>query len=297
MEVRFWGVRGSYPASGAAFAGFGHHTACVAAEIGDRLIVLDAGSGAAALGEQLREGFHRGRPTRHVHVLLSHFHLDHVMGLPFLLFGAGTDPAAEVSVHCALPLDEPLETTVRRILGAPYFPDEADGLHGRVVFRQHRPGEAFAIADARISSARLQHPGGSAAYRIEAGGVSLVYATDCEEMIPPPPALAALARGADLLIHDTMFSAEEIRARRGWGHSTMTAALALAEAAGVGRLVGFHHGPMHDDRELAARDADIAAQHKGACLAREGEIIFLPEREAVGGGNVVSARFGTASRQ
>jgi phosphoribosyl 1,2-cyclic phosphodiesterase len=297
MEVRFWGVRGSYPASGAAFSGFGHHTACVSAEIGDHLVVLDAGSGGAALGEHLRDAYRKGLPTRHVHVLLSHFHLDHVMGLPFLLFGAGVDPQAEVAVHCALPLDEPLETIVRRILGAPYFPDEADALHGRIRFHAHRPGESFKIGGATLTSALLEHPGGSAAYRVEAGGASLVYATDCEEMLPPLPALVDLARGVDLLVHDTMFSAEEIRARRGWGHSTLTAALALAEAAEVRRLVGFHHGPTHDDRELAARDADIAAQLNGACLAREGEIIFLPERDAVGGSVVVNARFGTAFHQ
>jgi phosphoribosyl 1,2-cyclic phosphodiesterase len=270
MQIRFWGVRGSYPASGARFSEFGHHTACVAVTVGDDLIVLDAGTGAAALGEVLR-----ANPVRHLHVLFSHFHHDHIVGLPFLLHGAGASPDTTISVHSALPVETSLESVIRRFLSAPYFPDEAGDLFGRVAFTHHAPGERFDIRDTRVETALVEHPGGSCAYRLTRSEGSLVYVTDIEEASAPAPALARLAGHADVLVHDTMFTQGEIDGRRGWGHSTSEAALALAREAGVRRLVGFHHSPNHDDAMLAAREREFVAARPGSCFAREGQIIAL----------------------
>jgi hypothetical protein len=49
----------------------------------------------------------------------------------------------------------------------------------------------------------------------------------------PDPAALQLARGADLLIHDAMYSDEEYQRRRGWGHSSISMALGVAESAKV----------------------------------------------------------------
>lgn len=262
MEVRIWGARGSYPASGARFSEFGHHTPCVEVSIGDDLIVLDAGSGAAALGESLR-----GKPPRRVHILLSHFHHDHVMGLPFLLYGAGD---AAITLHAAFGADMPLDAIISRLFSAPYFPGEPGRLLDRLVFRTHPAHGAFAIGDAAVETAPLEHPGGSTAFRLGHAGRSLVYVTDIENRLEPDPALVRLARNAGLLIHDTMYTSDEAGVRSGWGHGTIEAALALADRAGVKQLGGFHHNPLHDDATLNQRENDMATRRPGAFLVREG---------------------------
>ena len=60
----------------------------------------------------------------------------------------------------------------------------------------------------------------------------------------------ALAAGVDVLVHDAQYSAAEYVDHVGWGHSALTHTLALATAAGVRRLVTFHHDPGHDDDTL-----------------------------------------------
>lgn len=273
MDVRFWGTRGSYPASGAAFSEFGHHTICVSLRIGDALIIFDAGSGATALGEHLR-----AQPVRHVHVLISHFHHDHLVGLPFLLHGACAARETKVALHCALPIENTLEELIRPMISAPYFPDEAGDLAGRISYNRHSPGGSFILGDAVVRSALVEHPGGAVAYRVEAGGAAIVFATDIEDSASPAESLVALTRDAALLIHDTMFTHEEIETRRGWGHATVEGALALARAARVRQLVGFHHNPLHDDEMLRARETALQAEFTPSCLAREGQIIQVAEK-------------------
>lgn len=273
MEVRFWGVRGSYPASGAAFSEFGHHTICVSMRMGDDLVVFDAGSGATALGEHLR-----ANPARHVRVLISHFHHDHLVGLPFLLHGACADPRTRIALHCALPIEHRLEELIRPMISAPYFPDEAGDLAGRISCNRHAPGEAFMLGDATARSALVEHPGGAMAYRVEKDGAAVVFVTDIEDTAVPPRELVGLAERADLLIHDTMFTSEEIVIRRGWGHGTAEGALLLARAANVRQLAGFHHNPLHDDAMLRVREQMLKAAFPGACLAREGQIIQVTKK-------------------
>jgi len=270
MEVRFWGVRGSYPASGVGFSEFGHHTICVSARTDDDLIVFDAGSGATALGDHLR-----ANPVRHVRILISHFHHDHLVGLPFLLHGACANPGTTVALHCALPIEHKLEELVRPMISAPYFPDEAGDLAGRISYNRHAPGETFVLGGAVARSVLVEHPGGSMAYRVEKDGLSIAFVTDIEDTEAPSPDLVALAAEADLLMHDTMFTSEEILTRRGWGHGTIEGALSLARAARVRRLAGFHHNPLHDDATLRTREQALRSAFSAACLAREGRIIQL----------------------
>src|SRR3954452_3581150 len=80
MRVTFYGVRGSVPAPGPSTVRYGGNSACVEVRLADgSLIILDGGTGIRGLGQQLlQEGF-AGR----IHVLVTHPHWDHIMGLPF----------------------------------------------------------------------------------------------------------------------------------------------------------------------------------------------------------------------
>lgn len=268
MELSVWGARGSYPASGAGFSAYGHHTACLSVRVGEDLVVLDAGTGAAQLGA----AFSR-KPAKRVHILLSHFHHDHVMGLPFLLFGMAGQ--AEIAIHSALGAGIALRDRLAALFSPPFFPADPSDLFSGIRFHSHAAGERFRAGSVNVCSALLDHPGGSSAFRLQARDRAIVYATDLEASDVPQAALADLAANADLLVHDTMFTHDELNVRRGWGHSTSEAAIALAKAGRCRRLAGFHHNPLHVDTLLAKREAQLAEAMPGAFFLREGQILRL----------------------
>jgi ribonuclease BN (tRNA processing enzyme) len=100
-----------------------------------------------------------------------------------------------------------------------------------------------------------------------------VYATDTEHFACIDPTLLSLARDADVLIYDAQYTPEEYPGKVGWGHSTYEAAAELARAAGVGRLVLFHHDPRRGDDEVAAIEARAQELHADTVAAREGLIL------------------------
>jgi len=238
-------VRGSVPAPGAATRRYGGNTPCVEVSIGARRIILDAGSGLRPLGEHLRAD----GATVEADILLSHYHYDHLQGLPF--FAPLAEPQNRFVFHGPRREGRSVQDVLEGQMVPPYFPVTLDKLaRATLEFRSIEPGEPFAIGGVHISSTDLDHPGGSLGYRLEYGGRTLVYATDVEHTERPAEALVELARGADVLVHDAMYSGDEYEERRGWGHSTWAGALATAEAARVKKLVLFHHDPERDDRAL-----------------------------------------------
>ena len=272
-EIRFWGVRGSIASPGPKTAGVGGNTSCVEVRCGDTRFVLDAGTGIRRLGEtMLREG-----PTRTT-LLLSHLHWDHIQGLPFFL--PAYVSGSEIAIVGAASAEMTLEETLSHQMRAPVFPVRLAELPAKLGFRHVRPGEALAVGNAQVRVAKLNHPGGVLAYRIDHAGRSVVYATDTEHYACVDPALRDLAAGADVLIYDAQYTPDEYagfagRSKVGWGHSTWEAATAAAGAAGVKRLVLFHHDPQRDDAGVAAIEASAQARFTDTVAAREGLTIEL----------------------
>ena len=208
-------------------------------------IIVDAGSGIRALGQRLRDAGGRVEAD----ILLSHYHYDHLQGLPF--FAPLAEPGNRFVFHGPRRESRSVQDVLEGQMVPPYFPVTLDEVaRAQLEFRSIQPGEPFSIGPVQITSAELEHPGGNLGYRFEYGGRSLVYASDVEHTDTPAEALVELARGADVLLHDAMYTADEYEERRGWGHSTWGGALATAEAARVKKLVLFHHDPERDDRAL-----------------------------------------------
>ncbi|MFN7145392.1 MAG: MBL fold metallo-hydrolase, partial [Myxococcota bacterium] len=136
-------------------------------------------------------------------------------------------------------------------------------------------GEPFEVGPFRITAAESRHPNGVLAWRVEADGRAVVYATDIEHGGAVDPRLVTLSAGADLLVHDAQYTDEEYAARRGWGHSTWAEAVDVAERAGVRRLALFHHDPRRDDDALAVLEDRARARFPGAFAAREGAVTAL----------------------
>jgi ribonuclease BN (tRNA processing enzyme) len=145
-------------------------------------------------------------------------------------------------------------------------------------FRLIADGSEFAVGSAQVKATELSHPGGVLGFRIESGGRSLVYATDFEHGLGKDEALVALARDADLLIYDAMYTPDEYPRYKGWGHSTWVEGVRIAKAAGVRQLALFHHDPSHDDAQVAAIEAAAKADFRGAFAAREGRTVVVGGR-------------------
>jgi phosphoribosyl 1,2-cyclic phosphodiesterase len=263
LSVRFLGVRGSLATPGAATAIVGGNTACVEVTAGETRIVLDAGSGLRALGDGLVA---RG-PTETT-ILLSHLHWDHIQGLPF--FVPLYIPGNRIDVISGPNGVMPLEAALRRVMTAPFFPVELDEVAPQVRPREIRAHQVFSVGPVACVAARLNHPDPVYGYRLEVGQRSVVYATDTEHYACVDPALRTLAAGADVLIYDAQYTPEEYPGKVGWGHSTWSAAVELARAAGVKQLVLFHHDPRRSDAQVADLEARARAAFPGTIAAREG---------------------------
>jgi phosphoribosyl 1,2-cyclic phosphodiesterase len=272
MRLRFWGVRGSLAAPGAATLRYGGNTPCLELRCGPHLLVLDAGTGLLELGRAL---LCSGRAVT-ADVLLSHTHLDHIIGLPF--FGPIFEPGCRLRFWGGH-LDGPgaLEAALDRSWSAPLMPDMRRFFRAELRFEDFRAGAVLEPQPGlRVVTAALNHPGGCTGYRIEWGGRALAYATDTEHRIGElDPEVLRLARGANLLVYDASYSDAEFAPHAGWGHSTWEQGIRLADAAGTGRLVLFHHEPRRDDAALAAIEAAAAAQRPGTLAAREGLELVL----------------------
>ena len=274
VEVRFWGVRGSVATPGPHTARYGGNTSCVEIRLGDRVIVLDAGTGLARLGKQLAE-----RSGLEVDLLLSHLHWDHIQGFPFF------DPVYKgdtlVRIHGHSRFAASFEDAFARQIDDVHHPVRFSSLPSKIEFHALDPARG-ADLDGRVQvrTASLDHPGGVVAYRLDYGGRSVVYATDHEHFSFCDPALVELARGADLLIYDSQYTEDEYYGRVGhhkvgWGHSTWQMGVRTAREAGVGQLVLFHHDPDHDDAFMDALQREARAEFPATTAAWEGLTVRL----------------------
>jgi len=281
MDVRFWGVRGSVAVGGSAFARIGGNTSCVEVHSqGDRLI-LDAGTGLRALGEELVRS---GAPIRAT-LLWSHLHWDHVQGFPFFtpawlstsrlaLYGPGPDG------------DLALRRTLAQQMTPPTFPVPLPAMGAAMAFHAARHAEPFEVGPFRVTPFELPHPQGCLGYRVEADGQCFVYATDVELAGDRLSVRAApYLEGADALCLDAQYTQAEYEgrsgpSRRGWGHSTVVEAAKLAARAGARRLMLFHHDPSRTDEQVENLAEEARAWFKATEPAREGKRILLAPSHA-----------------
>lgn len=247
MRVTFYGVRGSVPAPGPQTARYGGNTSCVEVRLADgSTVALDAGTGLRELGNTLVQ---EGRESK-VHLLLSHTHWDHVLGLPF--FAPLWNRANHLLVY---PLaNDAQERFQRTIFDDIHFPVSVEDIPARVELTRPE-GPIWRIGSATVRSIRLNHPGGAQGFRIDDDdGSSLAYLTDNElnakEPIVSLEELARFAEGVDLVIHDAQYLPSDMPRKLGWGHSIVDDVLRLGILAGPKRLALFHHDPDRTDDAL-----------------------------------------------
>jgi len=265
MRLRLWGVRGSVPWATPGSIGHGCNTPCLelVADDGHRL-TIDAGSGLVGLGEGLP------REPGNTSILLTHYHWDHIQGLPFFtpLYIAGSTPTIWAPETQALTAG-----WVETIFQSPFFPVPYEELPSRPHVEPVGIG-SHVIEGFQIQSMRLNHPGGAFAYRIKGTQGDVVYATDHElGDAAIDERLTAFVAGAKLLILDAHFTPGEHRVFQHWGHSDWKECAEFAAATGVERLWLFHHKPGRTDIELIEIEAEARKIFPRTDAAGEGDTI------------------------
>lgn len=307
MKIRFWGVRGSLPSplmpsrikskiSSAIervsskdietqearelflaslpeylFSTVGGNTACVEfCTSEDCRIIFDAGTGIRELGMEILTN---KKPTS-CHLFFSHFHWDHIQGLPF--FAPAFDPQNTIDFYNPRPdFRQILENQMKE----PYFPVTMDNMGAKKTFHVLNEG-SISIGSVRISYRAMNHPGGSFSYRIDEGKTKAIYATDTE--LTEADFRKSIENveyftNVDTLIIDTQYTLGEAIEKYNWGHSSFSLAADFAANWGIKKLVLFHHDPAYSDRKINSilQNASWYIEHlegRGieVVLAREG---------------------------
>jgi phosphoribosyl 1,2-cyclic phosphodiesterase len=247
MRVKFWGVRGSTPTPQAENMRYGGNTSCVEVRVGEQLYIFDCGTGFRVLGQQLRDEFGEKKLPLSAHVFVSHFHWDHIQGIPF--FRPLYDRAdSQFLFHCSS-RTRSLKQVMDEQMASPYFPVNLSQMQAQQKFYDIDIGRLNLEDGVQIQTSWLNHPQGCMGFRMETKDGVLVYATDNE---PGDAAfdksVRKLAEGADVLIYDAQYLPEEYAAeKRGWGHSHWREAVNVVMESGAKELVLFHHDPDHTD--------------------------------------------------
>ena len=280
MKLRFWGVRGSTPVSGADFVRYGGATSCVTVSHDDDdlpRLVLDAGTGLVNLAREFGAEAFRGT------ILLTHMHWDHMQGLPF--FWAADREAARVDLR--LPVGDEArdaEEILGGVMQPPFFPIGPRGLRGTWSFTAV-PSAPFETEGFTVVAHDVPHKGGrTVGYRITDGTSTVSYVPDhrptafgagVDGFGAQHEAALALATGVDVLVHGGPYTADELRIADDFGHTTIPYAIGLAERAGARRLVITHHSPVRTDAKLDELGVLAAGAEVRVEFAAEGLVVEL----------------------
>ncbi len=251
MNVTLWGTRGSLGTPGPEAVRYGGNTSCVELRGEDgTLLVLDAGTGVRRLGNTIEPDIKR------VDILLTHLHMDHILGLGF--FQPLLQPDLEVHIWGPSSTTLGLRARLTRYLSPPLFPVSLRDLPCRLTLHDVVQVGRFEIGPFAIRANLVCHPGPTVGFRITEKNTSIAYIPDHEPALvspsdPTDPAWISgfeLAEGVDLLIHDAQYTEEEYLDHIGWGHSALPDVLRFAATARVKKLILFHHDPGHTDAVL-----------------------------------------------
>lgn len=269
VEINFFGTRGSRPVSGGPFD-YGRDTSCVGVrEVGSsQWIILDLGSGLNNFAEKLDGGVEAD-------LLLSHYHFDHLQGLPF--FYPMDRPDSKVRIFAPSIGGDPLG----QLFAPPFFPVSPFAFRGEISKTYIDKGTTIELLNGGIAEAfEVDHTDTEYGYRLTIGGRKICYIPDHQEPFGEMTLrdeIVEVIDGCDLLIHDAQYNSVDFESKAHWGHSTYEFAADLAKRGGVKRLALFHHDPSRSDDEINRELKQLKESYPKVdiCAAHQGETLFL----------------------
>lgn len=273
IKVTCWGSRGSCPAPYESRMEYGGNTTCFIIESDSFLLILDGGTGIAALGESLLK---RGDEIlgKEIHIFISHLHLDHIAGIPF--FKPGYQEGYQIHFYGEGYKRHSLKEQLELIFGPPYWPVGLNQWRARVEYTPVKAGESMTLScGIQVDTLRANHPDQTVLYRFLIGGKRIVYALDCELDELMMKHMECFADHADLLICDAQYDPKEYSAHKGWGHSTWREGAKLAELCHVKHVWFSHFSWESEDEDLNRLEREAKMACAVGVYAREGLEIFL----------------------
>jgi phosphoribosyl 1,2-cyclic phosphodiesterase len=276
-KLSFWGVRGSTPTVDPGTWRYGGNTPCLELITPDGIqIILDCGTGLRVLGAHGTTPY--GSGTEESHILVTHYHWDHIQGIPFFApLYSEKNHFHFYSFQSRHLGPDSLKKVFETQMAVPYFPVNISAMNAQRQFQEVAGGDSFTIGKNKITTRWLNHPQGCLGYRIETSAGVIVYATDNEPGDPKlDKGLKELAAGADIFINDAQFTLDQLATtRKGWGHSTWKAGIDVAREVGAGMLVLFHHDPDSSDRAVDHILRQSRQDFDSVFSASEGMVITL----------------------
>ena len=267
MILTFYGTRGSIPVCDEGFQEFGGNTTCLSIYRHDKktIAIIDAGTGIRNLGKEMMRN-----PVKQEAIVIgfTHFHWDHIQGFPFFL--PAYDKETTLNIMSVGETSEwELRSILRGQMQSEYFPIPMSKMGGRFTYT-NLGSDYVEVNGVKLKMIKQNHPGISYGVRYELEGLTLVICTDVEHEDEISDEFIDFCKDADLLVHDAQYTDEELEQHRGWGHSSYSQALEVAERSNAKMLVMTHHDPDHDDDFLRKQEKICQERFKFCELAREG---------------------------
>jgi len=282
-KLSFWGVRGSTPTVDPATWRYGGNTPCLELTAPDGTqFILDCGTGLRVLGSRWTAPaagvLASGVRNPETHILVTHYHWDHIQGVPFFAPLYSENNAFHFYSFRSKHLGrDSLKQVFETQMATPYFPVNMSAMTAKKKFMEVSGGDSFTIGENKITARYINHPQGCLGYRIETPGGTVVYATDNEPGDSQlDHELRELAAGADIFINDAQYTPEQLAStRQGWGHSSWREGVKVAREAGAKTLVLFHHDPDATDRMVDGLLRQAREEFDSVFAASEGMVIKL----------------------
>jgi phosphoribosyl 1,2-cyclic phosphodiesterase/CheY-like chemotaxis protein len=282
--IQFWGVRGTLPVPGENSIRYGGNTNCVTLLYGKKhLFIFDAGTGIKTFSDYLIQ---TKKLPINAKIFISHAHYDHINGFPFFapLYIKGNVFDIYGPSHAGIGVEQLLSGQMDSI----YFPITMQEFSAKLNFHDVAEG-SFEMDDMKVEALFLNHPGRCLGYRLRYNNKSFCYITDNELFLEDSPyynqfevdRLVQFIENSDLLVIDTTYTDEEYVQKIGWGHSSISRVVDVADKAKIKLLCLYHHDPSQTDDDIdkklaIARELLKTRQSKTRCIApHEGEKIFL----------------------
>lgn len=225
------------------FGTVGGNTACIQIKSKNNELIFDAGSGIRSYGKS-----NLIPPDKHFNLFFSHFHWDHIQGLPF--FDCIYNPLSNVDIFT--PVENPKELLAHQ-MDQPYYPVPFDIVTKNITFNKLTPGTPLILGDTTINCCEMSHPGKSYSYSIQEDDKKIVYATDVElrsKDYETRKEAEVVFKDADCIILDSQYTVEEAYKKQNWGHSAFCYAIDFAIHWNIKKVYLFHHEPTYDDKKL-----------------------------------------------
>lgn len=278
--LKFWGTRGSNPVSGPDYVRFGGNTCCLELRHGHDLVIIDAGTGIRPFGTSLSES-----KPKHIHLLISHTHWDHLAGFPF--FAPIYDPNCQIDIWTPIGFEKTTRELFSEMLEYAYFPVRLDDIQANLVFRDIQERVPFHIGNIEVNTHYSYHPGATVCFKFKINKFKFGYATDNEflmgyhgnphligknhPLLNPYKSMIEFFKDCDFLIHEAQFTPAEYLTKVGWGHSSLNNAAVLIKHAEVPEWILTHHDPKHTDVEMLKKSQlqfDILDDMRMKCRPR-----------------------------